>query len=263
MGTAAAYVDLRPRASTTAVPRGELGPHPGGGPASISGVTPTPLPPPPDPPVPPPSAASTVRRTAERGRYDTAAVHAVLDAGFVAHVGIADGDEPTVIPMVYGRQGDRLLLHGSVASRLMRHGAVGFPVCVAVTHVDGLVLARSAFHHSVNYRSVVVRGVATRVTDPDELAAGFALLVEHVAPGRSAEVRTPDRSETRQTLLLEVPLADASVKVRTGPPIDDERDLGLPVWAGVVPLPVVPGAPVPAEDLPAGDLRPPVRVTHP
>ncbi|HEX7135108.1 MAG TPA: pyridoxamine 5'-phosphate oxidase family protein [Iamia sp.] len=226
-------------------------------------MTTTPMPPPPDSPVPPPSAASTVRRTAGRARYDAEAVHAVLDAGFVAHVGIADGDEPTVIPMVYARQGDRLLLHGSVASRLMRHGAVGFPVCVAVTHVDGVVLARSAFHHSVNYRSVVVRGVATRITDEDDLAAGFAQLIEHVAPGRSAEVRGPDRAETRQTLLLEVPLADASVKVRTGPPIDDERDLDLPVWAGVVPLPVVPGAPIPADDLPTGDLVPPAVVTHP
>lgn len=226
-------------------------------------MTTTPLPPPPDEPVPPPSAASTVHRAADRARYDAEAVHAVLDAGFVAHVGIADGDDPTVIPMVYGRQGDRLLLHGSVASRLMRHGAVGFPVCVAVTHVDGVVLARSAFHHSVNYRSVVVRGVATRVTDPEALAAGFALLVDHVAPGRSAEVRAPDRAETRQTLLLEVPLADASVKVRTGPPIDDERDLDLPVWAGVVPLPVVPAAPIPAEGLPSADLHPPATVTHP
>ena len=226
-------------------------------------MTTTPLPPPPDPAVSPPSAASTVRRAADRARYDAQAVHAVLDAGFVAHVGIADGDDPTVIPMVYARDGDRLLLHGSVASRLMRHGAVGFPVCVAVTHVDGLVLARSAFHHSVNYRSVVVRGVATRVEDPDALAAGFARLVEHATPGRSELVRAPDRAETRQTLLLEVPLADASVKVRTGPPIDDDGDLDLPVWAGVVPLPVVPGEPVPAADLPSADLTPPEVVTHP
>lgn len=222
-----------------------------------------PLPPLPDPPAPPPSEASTVRRAAGRARYDEAAVHAVLDAGFVAHVGLADGDDPTVIPMVYGRDGDRLLLHGSVASRLMRHGASGFPVCVAVTHVDGLVLARSAFHHSVNYRSVVVRGVAERVTDPDALAAGFARLVEHATPGRAAEVRAPDRSETRQTLLLSLPLADAAVKVRTGGPIDDDGDLDLPVWAGVVPLPVVPGAPVPADDLRHPDLAAPGVVTHP
>jgi nitroimidazol reductase NimA-like FMN-containing flavoprotein (pyridoxamine 5'-phosphate oxidase superfamily) len=221
------------------------------------------MPPPPDPPVPPPSPASTVRRIAERGRYDEAAVHAVLDAGFVAHVGIADGDEPTVIPMVYARRGDHLLLHGSVASRLMRHGAVGFPVCVAVTHVDGLVLARSAFHHAANYRSVVIRAVATRVTDPDEVAEGFRRLVEHVAPGRSELVRGADRTETRQTLLLEVPLRDAAVKVRSGPPADEERDLDLPVWAGVVPFTTVAGEPVPSPDLAGADLEPPGSVRTP
>ena len=223
----------------------------------------TAMPPPPDPATAPPSPASTIRRAPARGRYDREAVHAVLDAGFVAHVGLADQDEPTVIPMVYARVGERLLLHGSVASRLMRHGAVGFPVCVAVTHVDGLVLARSAFHHSVNYRSVVVRGVAERVEDPDELAAAFAALVDHCAPGRSALVRSPDRAEARQTLILALPLDDAAVKVRSGPPIDEPHDVDLPVWAGVVPLPVVPGTPVPAEDLPAGDLLPPEAVTHP
>ncbi len=223
----------------------------------------TPLPPLPDPPAAPPSPASTVRRTAGRARYDEAAVHAVLDAGFVAHVGLADQDEPTVIPMVYARDDDRLLLHGSVASRLMRHGASGFPVCVAVTHVDGVVLARSAFHHSVNYRSVVVRGVAERVTDPDEMAAGFDRLVDHATPGRAAEVRPTDRTEARQTLLLSLPLHDSAVKVRTGGPIDEDRDLDLPVWAGVVPLPVVPGTPVPADDLRHPHLSAPEHVTHP
>jgi nitroimidazol reductase NimA-like FMN-containing flavoprotein (pyridoxamine 5'-phosphate oxidase superfamily) len=204
-----------------------------------------------------------VRRSADRARYDADAVHAVLDAGFVAHVGLADQDEPTVIPMVYARDGDTLLLHGSVASRLMRHGASGFPVCVAVTHVDGLVLARSAFHHSVNYRSVVIRGVAERVTDPDALARGFDALIDHATPGRSAEVRPADRGETRQTLLLALPLVDAAVKVRTGDPIDEERDLDIPLWSGVVPLPVVPGTPVPAADLRHPDLPPPEVVTHP
>jgi nitroimidazol reductase NimA-like FMN-containing flavoprotein (pyridoxamine 5'-phosphate oxidase superfamily) len=223
----------------------------------------SPLPTPSDPPAPPPSAASTVRRTAGRARYDAAAVHAVLDAGWIAHVGLAVDGEPVVIPMVYARDGERLLLHGSVASRLLRGLDAGLPACVTVTHVDGLVLARSAFHHSVNYRSVVVRGVARRVTDDDDLAAGFARLVDHSVPGRSELVRAPDRAEARQTMLVEIPLDDAAVKVRTGGPIDDERDLDLPVWAGVVPLSVVAGAPEPSADLPAGDLIPPAVVTLP
>jgi nitroimidazol reductase NimA-like FMN-containing flavoprotein (pyridoxamine 5'-phosphate oxidase superfamily) len=234
----------------------------GGAACDDAGVTPS-LPPPPTPAPAPPSGASTVRRAAERARYDEAAVHAVLDAGWIAHVGLAADGEPVVIPMVYARDGDRLLLHGSVASRLMRGLDAGLPVSVAVTHVDGLVLARSAFHHSVNYRSVVVRGVARRVTDPEAVAAGFARLVEHSVPGRAAEVRAPDRVETRQTMLVEVPLADAAVKARTGGPIDDEADVDLPVWAGVVPLAVVAGDPVPAADLPPGDLRPPAAVTLP
>lgn len=190
-------------------------------------------------------------------------MHAVLDAGWIAHVGVVADGEPVVIPMVYARDGDRLLLHGSVASRLLRGLDAGLPVSVAVTHVDGVVLARSAFHHSVNYRSVVVRGTATRVTDPEDLAIGFARLVDQVAPGRAALVRAPDRAEARQTMLVEVPLADAAVKVRTGGPVDDEADLALPVWAGVVPLQLVAGTPEPAPDLPAGDLRPPDAVTLP
>lgn len=224
---------------------------------------PQPLPPRPDPEPGPPSAASTVRRAAERARYDAAAVHAVLDAGWIAHVGLAVDGEPFVLPMVYGRESDHLLLHGSVASRLMRGLDRGLPVCVTVTHVDGLVLARSAFHHSVNYRSVVVRGTARRVTDPDALQKGFARLVDQAVPGRSALVRAPDRAETRQTALLTVPLDDAAVKVRTGDPIDEEADLDLPVWAGVVPLSVVAGAPVPSADLRVPDLAPPGPVTVP
>ncbi len=190
----------------------------------------------------------------------------MLDAGWIAHVAFAIDGEPFVVPMVYARDGDRLLLHGSVASRAMRHADAGFPVSVAVTHVDGLVLARSAFHHSVNYRSAVVRGVARRVTDPDELAAGFARLVDHAVPGRSSEVRAPDGPETRQTMLLAVDVTDAAVKSRSGGPIDDEADLDLPVWAGVVPLRTEAGAAVPSTDLTdevAGTTGPPVTVTVP
>lgn len=226
-------------------------------------TTETALPPLPDPPAPPPSAGSTVRRTAERARYDREAVHAVLDAGWLAHVGIAVDGEPVVIPMVYARDGERLLLHGSVASRLMRSAAGGLPVCVTVTHLDGLVLARSAFHHSVNYRSVVVRGRATRVTDPDDLAAGFARLVDHAAPGRSRLVREVSPVEARQTMLLAVPLDDAAVKARTGDPRDDADDLDLPVWAGVVPLRLAPGEPVASADLAVADAAPPGPVTTP
>lgn len=223
----------------------------------------TALPPLSDPPSPPPSAGSSVRRAPGRARYDEAAVHAVLDAGWIAHVGLVADGEPVVIPMVYAREGDRLLLHGSVASRLMRGLDGGLAACVTVTHVDGLVLARSAFHHSVNYRSVVVRGVATRVTDPDAVAAGFARLVDQVAPGRAALVRAPDRAETRQTMLLRLPLADAAVKSRSGDPIDEPDDLDLPVWAGVVPLALSAAAPVPAADLGDPGLAPPEVVTLP
>ncbi len=204
-----------------------------------------------------------MRRAPGRARYDEAAVHAVLDAGWIAHVGLVADGEPVVLPMVYARDGDHLLLHGSVASRLMRGLEAGLPTCVTVTHVDGLVLARSAFHHSVNYRSVVVRGIATRVTDPGAVAAGFARLVDHAAPGRAAVVREPDRAETRQTMLLRVPLDDAAVKSRTGGPIDEEADLDLPVWAGVVPLALIAAPPVPATDLRHPDLDPPTAVTLP
>jgi len=164
-------------------------------------------------------------------------------------VGLVSGDGPVVIPMLYGRDGDRLLLHGSTASRLMRGGAKGLDMCVTVTLVDGLVLARSAFHHSMNYRSVVVFGQATPVTDLAERRAALDLLVDHIVPGRGADVRPPSDKELRSTLVLALPLDECSVKLRTGPPIDDEEDLDRFTWAGVVPLTTVPGAPVPDPDL--------------
>lgn len=198
------------------------------------------------------SDRSTVRRHADRASYERAQADAILDEGLVAHVGIAVDGHPYVIPMVYGRDGDRLLLHGSVASRLMRGLAAGLPVCVTVTLVDGLVLARSAFHHSMNYRSVVVHGTARRIDDPDAAAAALERFVDHLLPGRSAEVRGPSRVEVRQTAVLEVPIDEASVKVRTGGPVDDADDLDLPVWAGVVPLAVAVGPPVPADGLADG-----------
>jgi hypothetical protein len=203
-------------------------------------------------PTSPPSARTTVRRLPERASYDRADVHAILDEGLVAHVGLATDDGPVVIPMLYGRDGDRLLLHGSPASRLLRGGAKGTQMCVTVTLVDGLVLARSAFHHSMNYRSVVVFGQATAVADPEERRAALAVLVEHIVPGRTEEAREPNDKELRSTLVLALPLEEASVKVRTGPPIDEDEDLDLPHWAGVVPVTTVFGEPEPAPDLAAG-----------
>ena len=197
----------------------------------------------------PPSARATVRRLPERGRYDRAQAHAILDEGLVAHVGVASDDGPVVIPMLYGRDGDRLLLHGSPASRLLRAGKGGTDMCVAVTLVDGLVLARSAFHHSMNYRSVVVFGRATPVADLAERRAALDRLVEHIVPGRTAEAREPNERELRGTLVLSLPLDECSVKVRTGGPVDEDEDMDLPVWAGVVPLATVAGAPVAAGDL--------------
>ncbi len=202
-----------------------------------------------DSPSPAPTARTTVRRQPDRGRYDRDQVHAILDEGLVAHVGLVSGDGPVVIPMLYGRDRDRLLLHGSTASRLMRGGAKGLDMCVTVTLVDGLVLARSAFHHSMNYRSVVVFGQATPITDLDERRAALDLLVDHIVPGRGADVRPPSDKELRSTLVLALPLDECSVKLRTGPPLDDEEDLDRFTWAGVVPLTTVPGAPVPAPDL--------------
>ncbi|HKY67851.1 MAG TPA: pyridoxamine 5'-phosphate oxidase family protein [Acidimicrobiales bacterium] len=208
----------------------------------------------------PPSARTAVRRLPERGSYDRAAAHAVLDEGLVAHVGIATDDGPVVIPMLYGRDGDRLLLHGSPASRLLRGGAKGTEMCVTVTLVDGLVLARSAFHHSMNYRSVVVFGTATPVADLDERRAALDVLVDHIVPGRLAEAREPNEKEVRGTLVLALPLDECSVKVRAGGPKDDDEDMDLPVWAGVIPMSTVFGAPVPDADL-AGDLPVPAYAT--
>jgi nitroimidazol reductase NimA-like FMN-containing flavoprotein (pyridoxamine 5'-phosphate oxidase superfamily) len=193
-------------------------------------------------PVAPPSERTTVRRLADRGRYDAETVHAILDEALLVHVGVVVDGEPRVLPMVHARVGDRLYLHGAVGNALLR-GGTGAEVCVTATLLDGLVLARSAFHHSVNYRSVVVLGRAEKVDDPDEKAQAFDALVDHVVAGRSGLARPADPGEARATLVLRVPLAEASAKVRTGPPIDDDADLGLEVWAGVVPIRTVAGVP--------------------
>jgi nitroimidazol reductase NimA-like FMN-containing flavoprotein (pyridoxamine 5'-phosphate oxidase superfamily) len=216
-----------------------------------AGTTPTPTPDT-SPARPAPSARTTVKRVPDRASYDVEAAHAILDEGLVAHVGLATDTGPVVIPMLYARDGDRLLLHGSPASRLLRSAAKGLDACVTVTLLDGLVLARSAFHHSVNYRSVVVMGRAVPITDPGERRAALDHLVEAVVPGRTADARPPDERELRATVVLALPLAECSVKARTGGPIDEEDDMGLPVWAGVVPLTTTYGVPVPDPAVPPG-----------
>jgi uncharacterized protein len=192
-----------------------------------------------------PSERTTVRRLPKRAVYDRAAIHAILDEGLVCHVGFVAGGQPFVIPTTYGRVEDRLYVHGSAASRMIREVAGGIPVCVTVTLLDGLVLARSAFHHSMNYRSVVVLGQAREVVEPAEKAAALTAIVDHVVAGRSAESRGPNESELRATRVLCLSLDEASAKVRTGPPLDDEEDYALPHWAGVIPLRLVPQPPVP------------------
>ena len=192
----------------------------------------------------PPSPRTEIRRRPERARYDAEVVRCVLDEALVCHVGFVIDGQPVVIPTIHARHGDQLYLHGSPASRMLRALGRQVDVCVTVTLVDGLVLARSAFHHSMNYRSVVVFGPARDVADPVEKMVAFRALVDHVAPGRWEHVRAPNDKEIRSTLVLALPLAEASAKVRTGPPIDDEVDYTLSIWAGELPLRTVPGAPL-------------------
>ena len=184
-----------------------------------------------------------VRRLPERATYDRATVHAILDEGFLCHVGFVVDGQPYVIPTGYARVGDTLFLHGSTGSRLGLRP--GMDVCVTVTLVDGLVLARSSFHHSMNYRSVMAIGRTRPVTDPGEKEVALRALVEHIVPGRSDEVRGGDPSELAATAVLALPLAEVSPKVRTGPPQDDEPDYALPIWAGVLPLALTSGEPAP------------------
>lgn len=197
----------------------------------------------------PPTERTRVRRMAERGRYQRDVINAILDEGFVCHLGFGTGDSPTVLPTAYARVGDRLYLHGAAGNHALRSLAGGAPACVAVTLVDGLVLARSVFHHSINYRSVVVFGTAREVTDPHEKEAALVAIVEHIVPGRSADARGPTPSELRATRVLVMDLDEASAKVRSGGPKDEPEDYQLPVWAGHLPLGLVAGAPRPDDGL--------------
>ena len=187
---------------------------------------------------------STLRRLPQRGVYDLATVHSILDEGLICHVGFVVDGQPYVIPTIHVRVGEELFFHGSPASRMLGALGQGVEVCVSVTLVDGLVLARSAFHHSMNYRSVVVFGTALPVASAEEKLRVLRALSDHLIKGRWQEVRSPAPNELKGTLVLSLPINEASAKVRTGPPIDDEDDYGLPVWAGVLPLKIVAAEPV-------------------
>ena len=191
-----------------------------------------------------PTARTRVVREAHRAVYDRETVYRILDEGFLCHVGFAIDGQPFVIPTSYGRKDATLYIHGSAASRMLRQMKAGVPVCIAVTLLDGLVLARSVFNHSMNYRSVVILGNATLVNDPEEKLAALRALSEHILPGRWDDARRPNEGELKQTSVLRLPIEEFSAKVRTGPPIDDEEDYSFPTWAGVVPLEMIAGSPV-------------------
>lgn len=199
-----------------------------------------------------PTPLVRVRRKPDRARYDSAAIYAVLDAAPFCHVATIRRGRPVVLPMAFGRAGDLLFLHGSPVAGLFRDTAAGSPVCVTATLLDGLVLARSARNHSMNYRSATVHGDAVRVTDPGQLMAGLRAVTDHLMPGRWAEVREPTGTELRETALWRVAIDAASVKVRTGPTLDPESDWALPAWAGVVPARIAFGQPAEADGVPRG-----------
>jgi nitroimidazol reductase NimA-like FMN-containing flavoprotein (pyridoxamine 5'-phosphate oxidase superfamily) len=192
----------------------------------------------------PPTERTNVKRLPKRGVYDKARVHAILDEGLICHIGFTHDGQTYVIPTGYVRVDDRIYIHGSAASRMLGTLKQGIDICLTVTLLDGLVLARSAFHHSMNYRSVVVLGKAQLVTDPNEKVAALHAFVDHVVPGRWDEVRQPTAKELHGTYVLALALNEVSAKVRTGPPIDDEEDYELAIWAGVVPLRIESGEPV-------------------
>ncbi|HEY9641670.1 MAG TPA: pyridoxamine 5'-phosphate oxidase family protein [Coleofasciculaceae cyanobacterium] len=190
-----------------------------------------------------------IKRLPQRGHYDRPLIHQILDEGLICHVGFVVETQPFVIPTAYGRVGDCLYIHGSPASRMLRTLKESIEVCVTVTLLDGLVLARSAFHHSMNYRSVVIFGKATVVEAATEKLEALKAFTEHVVPGRWAAVRPPTSQEVAGTLVLSLPLDEASAKVRSGPPKDDEADYALPVWAGELPMRLAPLTPIPDPQL--------------
>lgn len=177
-----------------------------------------------------------IRRVPKRGHYDKDTIYRILDEGLVCHVGLVEDGQPVVIPMNYARRGDTVILHGALASRLLKYVQAGHPVCVTVTLLDGLVLARSVYHHSMNYRSAVVFGRGRVIEEEQEKLAALEVLTEHIVPGRWQDARRPNRQELDATTVVSITIESASAKVRTGPPVDDEADYELPVWAGVLPI---------------------------
>lgn len=210
----------------------------------------------------PQTARTTLKRLPQRGNYDRELINRILDEGFSCHVGFTVDDQPFVIPTGYARVGDKLVIHGSQASRMMSTLGQGIDVCVTVTLIDGLVLARSAFHHSMNYRSVVVFGRATVVDEREAKLDALLALSEHMIPGRWADVREPTERELQLTTVLSLPLTEASAKIRSGPPLDDEEDYELPVWAGVIPLRLVAGTPIDDGRLPENSEPPKYAVEY-
>ena len=199
-----------------------------------------------------PSARTALRRHADRGSYDAELIHSVLDEALVCHVGVVVDGSPRVMPTMHVRVGEHLYLHGARANRFLGEVARGAPVCITVTLLDGLVFGRSWFHHSMNYRSVVVYGAGEEVTEPAQKLSALAALIERAAPGRSSEARAPTDAELRGTLVVRVPIAEASAKVRTGRPLDGPELLDEPAWAGVLPLSLIAGAPIADPELRAG-----------
>jgi len=193
---------------------------------------------------PMPTPRTRVVRESDRGVYDRDTINRILDEGFLCHVGFLADGQPFVIPTSYGRNGNVLYVHGSAASRMLRNLDRGIPVCITVTLLDGLVLARSVFNHSMNYRSVVILGTATLIDNPEEKLAALLALSEHILPGRWDDSRQPNEKELKATAVLRIPIEEFSAKVRVGPPIDDEPDYTFPTWAGVIPLQMTVGTPI-------------------
>ena len=198
------------------------------------------------------SPRTTVKRLAKRGEYGRETINGIIDEALICHVGFVVDGSPVVIPTIHTRIGETLYFHGSAASRMLRSLRGGIDACVTITVLDGLVMARSAFHHSMNYRSVVVMGKGREVVDREEKLRVLDALVEHVCAGRVRDARPPNETELRQTLVIAMPLTEASAKIRSGPPADDEDDYALPIWAGVIPLAVTPSSPIDDERLPSG-----------